>query len=193
MSVSLIIEILATCCSLIYIIFLMKEKIICWPFGIAGSLLSIYLFIDAKLYSEAVLFLFYVAMGIWGWLRWHQRAATDANPIIQWIPKTHLWGIIAASSFALITAHSFQTFTDAERPYLDAFTTAFSFLATYMQVTKVLENWFYWIVLNLVSIWLYQDRSLDIYAAVVVVYSALSVWGFINWRNAYRQQTPISL
>lgn len=188
MAISLIIEIIATCCSLTYIILLMKQKVICWPFGIAGSLLSIYLFIDAKLYSEAVLFLFYVAMGIWGWLRWQQRSAADHNPIITWQLTYHLWGIIAASSFALISAYGFQTYTDAERPYLDAFTTAFSFLATYMQVTKVLENWFYWVVLNLVSIGLYQDRALDIYAMVALVYGVLSVSGLISWRNAYQQQ-----
>ena len=65
----LMIEIVATFANLLYLIFLIREKIICWSFGIAGSLLSIYLFVDARLYSEAFLYGFYVAMGCWGWLR----------------------------------------------------------------------------------------------------------------------------
>ena len=49
---ALIIEILATGANLLYVIFLIREKIICWAFGIFGSLLSIYLFVHAKLYSS---------------------------------------------------------------------------------------------------------------------------------------------
>ena len=70
LSTALIVEILATAANLVFIVLLIREKILCWPFGIVGSLLSIYLFVDARLYSEAVLYLFYALMGGWGWLRW---------------------------------------------------------------------------------------------------------------------------
>ena len=73
----------------------------------------------------------------------------------------------------------------------DAFTTTFSFIATYMEITKVLEAWGYWLILNLASIWLYQDRNLDIYALLIGIYSIMSVWGFITWQKAYRQQTAV--
>jgi nicotinamide mononucleotide transporter len=58
-----------------------------------------------------------------------------------------------------------------------------------MEVKKVLETWIYWIVLNLASIWLYMDRSLDIYAGLICVYAVVSVWGLIQWTRAYRQQS----
>ena len=54
-STALVVEVLATAANLVFIILLIREKILCWPFGIAGSLLSIYLFVDARLYSEAFL------------------------------------------------------------------------------------------------------------------------------------------
>ena len=63
-----------------------------------------------------------------------------------------------------------------------------AFLATYMEVTKVLEGWVYWILINLASIWLYHDRSLDIYAVLIGLYAVLSVWGYISWRRAYLAQ-----
>ena len=83
LSLALIVEILATGANLIYIIFLIREKIACWAFGIVGSLLSIYLFIDARLYSEAFLYFFYAVMGVWGWLHWHKRIELDSNPVIR--------------------------------------------------------------------------------------------------------------
>jgi nicotinamide mononucleotide transporter len=188
LSAALVIEILATTANLVFIILLIREKILCWPFGIAGSLLSIYLFVDARLYSEAFLYLFYALMGVWGWLRWHRQLEKNNNPIIRWDIARHLRILLVGSAVALGLGVSVQFFSDAERPLFDAFTTTFSFIATYMEITKVLEAWGYWLILNLASIWLYQDRNLDIYAVLIGIYSIMSVWGFVTWQRAYRQQ-----
>ena len=185
---ALIIEILATGANLLYVIFLIREKIICWAFGIFGSLLSIYLFVHAKLYSEAVLYLFYVLLGIWGWVRWHRRLEQDNNPVSKWALHTHLKAFLATCTLAMGLGYAMWYFTDAQRPLFDAFTTSFSFLATYMEVTKVLEGWVYWILINLASIWLYHDRSLDVYAVLIGLYAVLSVLGYVSWRRAYLAQ-----
>lgn len=183
-----IVEILATAANLLFIVLLIREKVACWPFGIIGSLLSIYLFIDIRLYSEAFLYLFYVVMGVWGWLRWHGRLQSDNNPVTRWRVEYHLRAIVIASMIALGVGYSMQFYSDAERPIFDAFTTVFSFLGTYLEITKVMEAWIYWLIINLASIWLYHDRSLDIYAALMALYSALSIWGFLRWRASYNSQ-----
>jgi nicotinamide mononucleotide transporter len=184
---ALVIEILATTANLIFVIFMIRENIICWFFGIVGSLLSIYLFIGAKLYSEAFLYFFYVLFGIWGWIRWHRRQEQDSNPVSKWSVASHIRALLGASALALGLGYIALSLTDAQRPFIDAFTTAFSFLATYLEVAKVLDAWIYWILINLASIWLYHDRSLDIYAVLIGVYALLSVWGYISWNRAYRE------
>lgn len=188
MTANTLVELAATLGNLLFVIFLIREKIICWPFGIAGSLLSIYLFIDSKLYSEAFLYSYYVLMGIWGWIRWHRREAGQSNPVVRYTLPDHLLTVLVSSGAAIGLGLFFSTYTDAQRPFIDAFTTTFSFAATYMEVKKVLEAWLYWIVLNLVSIWLYHDRALDIYAALICVYAVLSVWGFIQWYRVFQAQ-----
>jgi nicotinamide mononucleotide transporter len=186
MATSTIIELLATFSGLVYIILLIREKILCWPFAIAGSLLSIYLFVDSKLYSEAVLYSFYVFTGIWGWIRWHSRDADDHNPVVHYDLPPHLLIIFVSVAGGFVLGSFFEHYTDAQRPYLDALTTCFSFAATYLEVKKVLQAWLYWIAINFASIWLYHDRELDIYAALIGVYAVLSVWGFIQWYRVYR-------
>jgi nicotinamide mononucleotide transporter len=188
LSFNLVVEVLATLCGLAFIVLLIRDRVACWPFGIAGSLLSIYLFVDGKLYSEAVLYLYYVGMGIWGWLRWHQRSAEDNNPVVHYGLQANLVIVMVASLAALALGSFFAGYSDAQRPYIDAFTTTFSFAATYLEVKKVLETWVYWIVLNSVSIWLYMDRSLDIYAGLICVYAVLSFWGLWRWLQLYRTQ-----
>ena len=181
-----IIEIVATGASLLYIVLLIRERIICWPFGIAGSLLSIYLFIDTRLYSEAILYAFYVGMGVWGWARWTARAKAGSHPVTRLSALGNGTLIAVSVAFGLTLGYLLATFTDAERPLIDALTTSFSFAATFLEVRKTLDAWVYWMVINAVTIWLYQDRALDIYAALMGVYAVLSVVGFIRWRKAYR-------
>ncbi|MCB1705969.1 MAG: nicotinamide mononucleotide transporter [Halioglobus sp.] len=187
-STALIVEILATAANLLYVVFLIREQVICWAFGIIGSALSVYLFIDARLYSEAFLYVFFAAMGAWGWIRWHRRLLASDNPVVTWPARFHWWAVLLGSILALSLGYTMQYHTDAERPLVDAFTTVFSILATFMEITKVMEAWLYWLLINLTSVWLYHDRSLDIYAVLIALYSVLSVWGFISWRRTYRWQ-----
>jgi len=187
----LLLELLSTGASLMYIVLLIREKIACWAFGIAGSLLSIILFIDVRLYSEALLYLFYALMGVWGWIQWQQRTAENGNPVIRWPFAVHLRSVIVACAVALGLGYLMQHFSDAQRPVFDAFTTIFSFLGTYLEITKVLEAWIYWFVINLASMWLYHDRALDIYALLIGFYSVMCIWGFIGWRRTYMAQPAV--
>ncbi len=190
-STALIVEILATGANLLYIVFLIREKIACWAFGIVGSLLSIYLFIDVRLYSEALLYLFYAAMGVWGWVHWHQRIEQDRNPVVRWRFELHLRAVALACVLVLGLGYTMQYYSNAERPLFDAFTTIFSVLGTYLEITKVLEAWIYWLIINLASVWLYHDRNLDIYAVLIGFYSVLSIWGFLRWRRTYHSQLAV--
>ena len=192
LSPALLLEILATGANLVYVVLLIKEKIACWAFGIVGSLLSIYLFIDARLYSEAFLYLFYALLGVWGWIRWYRQNEQNSNPVTRWRIEAHLRAIAIACVIAIGLGYTVQFYTNAERPLFDAFTTVFSFLGTYLEITKVLEAWLYWLLINLASVWLYHDRSLDIYAVLIGFYSILSVWGFLRWRKSYREQLALA-
>ena len=183
-----VVEILATGATLTYLLLLIREKIACWAFGIAGCLLSVYLFIDARLYFQAVLYFFYAAMGVWGWMRWHRRLEDDRNPVVLWRVTYHLHAIVIACFLALGLGYAAQHYSDAERPVFDAFITTFSFLGTYLEVTKVLEAWIYWLVINLASVWLYHDRGLENYAILMGIYSAMSVWGFLSWLRTLQAQ-----
>jgi len=185
---TLFVEILATCASLLYLYFMARENIACWAFGISSSLLSIYLFIDVRLYSEAMLYLFYAVMGVWGWVRWHRRAGVDHNPVLSWGIDLHLRAIALGCLLALGLGFTMEHFSDAQRPVFNAFTSVFGVFATFLEINKVLEAWLYWLIINLASVWLYHDRDLDIYAALIGLYSLLSVWGYWRWQQTYRMQ-----
>lgn len=182
-----IIEILSVLFNFIFLILLIKENKWCWPNGIIGSFLSVYLFAESKLYSEAILYAFYVIAGIYGWLVW--SGFLSRNKVVKintWKIKSHLVALIIGAIGMLGLGYYFNNYSDGKKPYFDAFSTSFSFVATYLEAHKILGAWVYWIILNLFSVWLYSSRNINIYAGLMVVYAILSIWGLLEWRKKYK-------
>jgi nicotinamide mononucleotide transporter len=67
-------------------------------------------------------------------------------------------------------------------------TTFSAIWATFLVARKVLENWWYWLVIDAVSVVLYWARDLQLTALLFVAYVALIPFGFIAWTRAYNAQ-----
>jgi nicotinamide mononucleotide transporter len=173
--------------NLLFVVLIIKELRIGWLFGIIGSLISIYLFYSIQLYSEAVLYFYYVAMGFYGLSRWTLEN-DQVLPIIVWPVKKHLIAIVVGIIGTYLLGFFFSQYTDAAMPYVDAFSTSFSFIATYMEAKKIFSTWVFWIVLNTFSVWLYYNRGLGIYGTLMIVYAILSVVGLLAWRKSLMAQ-----
>ncbi|MGB1931657.1 MAG: nicotinamide riboside transporter PnuC [Flavobacteriales bacterium] len=187
MDLFLIIEIVSVILGLVYLILLIKQNINCWWFGIAASLLSIFLFYNSKLYSEAILYTYYVFMGFYGYYSWSRTIPNSVGSTGLLISEKglnfHIQAIGFSSLVAISLAWIFDNFTDASSPYLDAFTTIFSFLATYLEAKKVLSAWIYWIIINGFTIGLYLTKGLDIYSTLFVIYFVMSFVGYVKWKK----------
>jgi len=172
--------------NLIFLILLIWEKRSCWIYGIIASALSVALFLGLPnpLYSEAILYTFYIFFGIYGYVRWNQ----PSSPLIiaEWSLVRHAIGLVAGLFLTISLGYTFTQVNEAEYAYADAFSTSFSFLATYLEANKILSAWIYWIVLNLFTVWLYSVKGMDIYAYLMIVYSIMSVYGYIEWKKKKR-------
>jgi len=182
-NIPLLLEIVAVIFGVLYTVLMAQNKISCWIFGIIGSLLSVYLFIEyAKLYAEAVLYFFYVFAGIYGWLQWkNQKEVTE---VYQQKASTHIKLIIGGTIVSVLLYFGLSYFfKEAEKPLIDSFTTVFSFIATYLMAKKWIENWYYWLVIDAVSTYLYFTRELEVYALLMLVYTLLVVYGYWQWKK----------
>ena len=184
MTLLLAVEIFATIFSLSYLILLIKQNVWCWPMAIISAFLSIHLFIEYKLYSEAMLYGYYVIIAIYGWWNWSRPNRTVQ--IKTWKTKYHLMTICIGVGLSIGLGYTFYHFTDADQPFLDATTTIFSFIASILEAKKILSSWVYWIAINFITVGMYFFKSLDIYAIVMVVYFFMSIVGYREWRKVYR-------
>ena len=184
---NLYLEIIAVVLNLIYLILLIKEKIACWFFGISGSIVSIYLFYSIGLYSESILYIYYVVIGIYGYQLWKKKNKSKDNLKIKTINlKKHLLIVVVGILLAIIAGRYFKSHTDAVNPYLDAFTTIFSFIASFLEARKILSSWLFWIAINTATILLYFQQHLDYYLLLTIIYIVFSFIGYIDWRKKHQ-------
>jgi len=185
MTIDLLVEITGTVLSLIYLFLLVKENIWCWLFSILSAIFFIYSFISVKLYSEAILYSFFILFSIYGWYKWSANEKGEVLAIKTLPLKNHIFWIITGFILAFGLGYIFKTYTDAEKSFIDSNTTIFSLIASYLQAHKYLYSWVYWIVLNAVTVGLYFSQGLKIYAGLFVIYFVMARIGLLDWRKKY--------
>ncbi len=177
------IEWIAVCSSIIYVILAARKLIYCWLFAFISSALFVYICFSANLYLESVLQLFYVVMAVVGFLLWNK---SDSVEIIKWPVKYHVINLSLSTLTALLLGYLFSVYTDQANPYVDASTTVFSLVATFMVTKKVLENWVYWIIIDAVSVYLYFSRDLHLTAVLFVIFTLLAITGYVSWNKTMK-------
>jgi nicotinamide mononucleotide transporter len=179
------VEMGAVAATFIYVILAAKESVWCWIFGIIGATLwayAAYKFFD--LYIDALLQLYYVFVSIYGWYEWTKGGKGNKElEISELTTKEHLELITGGFALTLIAGYFFGKYTAAASTYLDAFTTVFSIIATYLVTRKILKNWLYWVVIDTVYIYLYFSREGYLFALLNIVFVGISIVGYFNWRR----------
>tara|TARA_B100000579_G_scaffold173637_1_gene141552 strand:+ start:482 stop:784 length:303 start_codon:yes stop_codon:yes gene_type:complete len=77
--------------------------------------------------------------------------------------------------------------TDAAFPYIDSLTTFFSIWATYLVAKKILENWWYWLLIDITSIAIYWERGLSSTSLLFLLYVLMIPFGIYSWRSSYEE------
>ncbi len=173
--------------ALAYVYFAAQKKLITWLFALISVGLTFYLDVIGKLYIESGLQVFYFAMAIYGWINWKKAEKNDLL-ITRWSIQLHLLNIFASAFLALLVGYIFDNYTEQSTPFLDAFTTCFSLVATLMVVKRVIENWLYWIFINVGMVVLYMNNGFEILAAQYGIFVVLALYGYWSWNKSFKLQ-----
>lgn len=160
-----------------------KAHIWNFPVGIANNVFFLVLFWTAKLYADAGLQIVYLVLGVVGWWEWlHGGESRSKRFMSRATPRTLLilaalvipatWGL----SVLLTHAHDIA-------PFWDALTTALSLAAQWLLNLKMFENWYFWIVADVIYVPLYFVKTLYLTGIVYVVFLGLCFVGLRAWRT----------
>ena len=182
-------EAIAVLLALAYLIFAMKGSVWCWPAALTSTAIYTVLFWKVSLLMESVLNVYYMAMAVYGYWMWTKGGkAHEGVNIVSWSLSTHLKLFAGTSLMSVVIGYFMANQTQASFPYLDAATTCFAVMSTFLVAKKVLENWIYWFVIDAVSIYLYVSKGLMLTAALFVFYVVMVVFGYFMWRRKMNAQ-----
>ncbi|NNC78428.1 MAG: nicotinamide mononucleotide transporter [Woeseiaceae bacterium] len=178
-------EVIAVIAAIAYLWLAIRQNIWCWAAAAVSTSIYIWLFIEARLYMESALNVFYLAMAAYGWYRWQSGNADDGPlRVSRWALSRHVVAIAAILAIALSNGYLMEKYSDAAFPYIDAATTWAAIWATYLVAQKVLENWWYWLVIDSASVVIYWLRDLEMTALLFVVYIVMIPFGYLSWRRS---------
>ena len=161
-----------------------------YAFGIVGVAIYGWVFFQAKLYSDMLLQIFFLALNFYGLAQWRRSQAAAGEVVVERLSDAArlqwLAGIVVA-----VTAWGWlmHRFTDASLPWWDASVAMTSVAAQILMSVRKLENWWLWIVANILSIRLYATKDLWITMGLYVFLLGLAIWGLARWQAA-RHEAP---
>ncbi|MEW6265443.1 MAG: nicotinamide riboside transporter PnuC [Thermodesulfobacteriota bacterium] len=178
------IEITATIFGFICVWLTLKENIWCWPTGLVQVTLYVYVFFQARLYSDMGLHVIYILMQFYGWYNWLHGGRNKGRLTIARLSTTAaaFWAVTAVlGTAALGTVMSRHT--DADLPYWDAAQTVLSLIAQWLMAKKVLESWLIWITVDVICVGLYTVKRLYPTAGLYATFLVMATAGFLAWKR----------
>jgi nicotinamide mononucleotide transporter len=171
-----------------------------WPIGLIQVILTAIVLWDAKLYAETGLQIVFAFLQFYGWYEWLTapvigdeeslaRNRVDllgegAKIKVERLTNKNLFvSVLMTVLMTVVFASLLILFTDAKAPIVDSLLASASLVAQYLLARRYLENWVYWILIDIVSIPLFASRSLYWFSGLYVIFLVLAIQGFLSWRR----------
>lgn len=186
------VEWIAAACGLMNVALIVRRSVWNYPFGFAMVVLYFFIFRDYRLYSDAALQVYYFVIQIYGVWYWLQGQGGDGRVVVVPLAQSRFARYLAVTAVMwLVIAALMARYTDAAAPYQDAAVAALSVLAQFLLSRRNQESWLVWIAVDLLAIELFFSRGLMPTAALYVIFLALAITGWFQWRKAPRQEQSV--
>ena len=179
-------DILTTVLGLIYIWLEYRASIALWVVGIIMPALDIWLYWSHGLYGDAGMAFYYTLAAVYGFYVWKfkkTRKLKQELPIIhmprrQYLPATVCFFLAWGAIYYILI-----TWTNSTVPVLDSFTNALSFIGLWALARKYLEQWLFWMVVDVVCCMLYVQKGIPFKAGLYGLYVLIAIAGYYKWKK----------
>jgi nicotinamide mononucleotide transporter len=161
-----------------------RRNLLCWPVVLVSDLLYLVVFYRVRLYSDALLQIFFLAFTLYGWWYWWRGVRQEGEVRVVRLSRPSLLAGLAAGAVASVLLGLLMARIGAALPRLDATLMSFSLVASWWQTRKHTANWWLWIAVDLVYIGEYIYKGLGPTAALYAGLTALAALGLRDWSRA---------
>lgn len=184
----MILDILSTVVGIVYVILEYRASIWLWFASIIMPLIDIVLYLEAGLYADFGMAIYYAVAAIYGFIVWkygrkrNQKTAGEM-PITHYrrnliIPSAVAFVVAWIAIYAILTR-----FTDSDVPVTDSFVNALSIIGLWALARKYVEQWIIWIVVDAVCCVLYAYKGIPFKAGLYGTYAVIAVFGYLKWKK----------
>jgi len=162
---------------------LIRQNIWNWPIGIANNIVYVIVFYKSGLYADSGLQFVYMAIAFYGWWNWLHGGVDHSELKVDRASAQGLLGYVMVAAVTTGVLHWILRHTPSNVPFADGLTTALFLTAQYMMSRKLIENWWFWIVGDVLVIGLYFYKHLYLTSALYMVFLVMSIAGLLEWQK----------
>lgn len=164
-----------------------------YPIGILQAGFFFVLFIETKLYTDAYLQVFFIVVQFVGWWAWLRGGKNRTELRVRNAPLW-VWPLIVGSLgvFVYLMVPILREAHGAY-PAIDSTTTGLSVAAQFLMTFRYVQQWYLWILADLIYIPLYFAKNLYFTSLLYVVFLGICVIGLIKWRaiRDHQAENPV--
>jgi nicotinamide mononucleotide transporter len=161
-----------------------KRLLICWPVVLLADFLYLVVFYQARLYSDALLQVFFVAFTLYGWWHWWRGVRQEGEVRVVPLPLAPMVLAVSAGALGSVVLGALAMHLHAALPHLDAALASYSLVASWWGARKHIANWWLWIIVDVIYIGEYIYKDLWLTAVLYAALVGLAVIGLRDWRRA---------
>lgn len=187
-------EIFTLVTGVIYIILEIRQKNLMWLVGVLTSVAAMWVFFRQGLYASFALNTYYLVtsfVGLWQWSRDKKRLVSDGDRIHlnRLTAKTVAVSavVMVLGTFGLVELmqwlNSAGILQENPMSYLDSAATILSAIATWWLVRSYIQQWWLWIVADLMSTILCASQGMWWMTALYAAYTLSAVYGWVHWHR----------
>ena len=163
-----------------------QNNILVFPTGLISTSIFVYLLFKWQLLGDMMINGYYFIMSFYGWYIWTRKVdAKNLTPISR---ATKSEQIIAVIIFALTLVLVYQVYQFYDMwtnwvAYVDTLTTALFFVGMWLMAKRKIENWYFWVVADIISVPLYLYKGLTFTSIQYFGFTILAIFGFLAWKK----------
>ncbi len=183
-------EAVAAVLGLAYLVLVILQQRVGWLAALGSTALYLVVFWRARLYMQAALQVYYLAMALYGWHAWRRRADGGELPVSRASLRVQAAGLAAILVASAASAAWLARETGSSAPFLDSLTTWASVFTTWLVARKKIDNWAWWLVVDVLIVVLCWRGRLYPSMILYLLYLGLVLLGWRSWYLDMRRQTP---
>ncbi len=194
-------EAIAVIFGLLSVYFSIKKNIWVYPTGIISTVLFIYIMFVFGLLGDMLINVYYTVMSIYGWILWAKNSEDNIHVEVK-KAEVNDWkvgSILFVGSLLFVgTVYYYKPFIDNMfsmegvklglyhldwANYTDIVTTSLFLVGMYFMAKRLLENWIFWIVADIICVPMMFEKGLALTGLQYFVFTAMAIIGYIEWKK----------